>query len=70
MAAPLRFAYIDLSIENELTALNSIARLKLSKLVPGKRVTPHFVVESLLGYAKTLAYGENVAMMPAQGLHN
>ena len=36
----------------------------------GKRITPHFVVESLLGYAKTFAYGENVALMPAQGFNN
>jgi hypothetical protein len=43
---------------------------ELSKFFPGKCITPHFVVERLLGYAKTLAYGENIAMMPAQGLHN
>jgi hypothetical protein len=71
-AWPFRFALHTsiFRLKKRIEALTSIVRLKLSKLIPGKRITPHFVVESLLGYAKTLAYGENVAMMPAQGLND
>src|SRR5450755_1842705 len=56
-------------IGNELQSQRCLLD-KLSISFPRKTVTPHFVVKGLLGYAETLADGDNVAMMPTQGLND